>query len=253
MSAPWFKFYPSDWQADPLLRACPLGARGLWMEIICLMFKSEKPGFLIIGGQKPTWSLLATLVGSDPKTTQKWAEILVRNGVVSVDEMGVFYSRKMVRDLAKQKQNQENGGKGGNPNLLNSDNPPDNPEVKPRAIATRSQISELELDTPPQTANAVRGPPQKRGSRISDGWTLSGADLIFARDRGFTDSVARLVAEKFKNYYLGAAGKSGVKSDWAATWRNWVIREAEKNPPIILPAGEKPLFTLGGVPEYEPF
>lgn len=30
--------------------------------------------------------------------------------------------------------------------------------------------------------------------------------------------------EKFVNYYLAEAGAKGIKLDWVATWRNWIVR-----------------------------
>jgi hypothetical protein len=36
--------------------------------------------------------------------------------------------------------------------------------------------------------------------------------------------------EKFTNHWHAQPGAKGRKSDWPATWRNWIIRAAE-NPP----------------------
>ena len=51
MSGPWMKFYPSDWRADPALRMCSLGARGLWAEMMCIMHEAEPYGCLLVNGQ----------------------------------------------------------------------------------------------------------------------------------------------------------------------------------------------------------
>lgn len=39
------------------------------------------------------------------------------------------------------------------------------------------------------------------------------------------------VFESFRDYWRAAPGAKGVKSDWAATWRNWCRREQERRPP----------------------
>lgn len=37
------------------------------------------------------------------------------------------------------------------------------------------------------------------------------------------------IAATFKDYWVAKSGKDATKTDWLATWRNWVRREAEKN------------------------
>ena len=39
--APSFQFYPDDWISDPALRRVNLAARGLWLEILCEMWKNS--------------------------------------------------------------------------------------------------------------------------------------------------------------------------------------------------------------------
>jgi hypothetical protein len=46
------KFYPSDWRSDPMLRLCSLAARGLWMEMMCLMHEAEPYGSLLVNGTR---------------------------------------------------------------------------------------------------------------------------------------------------------------------------------------------------------
>lgn len=38
---PWFKFYPRDWLSDEKVRSVSFRARGVYMEILCLMWKSR--------------------------------------------------------------------------------------------------------------------------------------------------------------------------------------------------------------------
>jgi hypothetical protein len=33
------------------------------------------------------------------------------------------------------------------------------------------------------------------------------------------------VFERFRDYWIAKPGKDGIKSNWTATWRNWVRRE----------------------------
>lgn len=42
MSRPSFQFYPGDWQKNANLRRCSPAARGVWMDILCLLHDSEE-------------------------------------------------------------------------------------------------------------------------------------------------------------------------------------------------------------------
>lgn len=41
MSRPSFQFYPGDWQKNANLRRCSPAARGVWIDILCLLHDSE--------------------------------------------------------------------------------------------------------------------------------------------------------------------------------------------------------------------
>lgn len=46
MSRPSFQFYPGDWQKNAKLRFCSHGARGAWIDVLCLMHCSDEYGVL---------------------------------------------------------------------------------------------------------------------------------------------------------------------------------------------------------------
>lgn len=94
----WMKFYPSDWRGDAGLRTCSLAARGLWMEMLCLMDEASPRGHLKLGRKKIDIQTLATLVNAPPSRVEKLLAELEKAGVFSVTKRGVIYSRKMVRD-----------------------------------------------------------------------------------------------------------------------------------------------------------
>lgn len=43
---PAFQFYPGDWLRSTDLRSCSVGARGLWIDMICLMHEGTPYGHL---------------------------------------------------------------------------------------------------------------------------------------------------------------------------------------------------------------
>lgn len=77
-----------------------------------------------------------------------------------------------------------------------------------------------------------RKPPEgaKRGSRLSPDWQPSEIDHAYAASKGFTPAEIDRHAERFRNYWTAKAGAAALKLDWPATWRNWIISEAERRP-----------------------
>jgi hypothetical protein len=102
---PWLKFYPSDWRGDPRLRMCSIGARGLWMEMMCIMHEAEPYGHLIVGKVPVTNRQLASLAGIPPGDCLKFIAELESAGVYSrQDGTKTIYSRRMVRDREKSEE-----------------------------------------------------------------------------------------------------------------------------------------------------
>lgn len=145
MADPWFKFYPTDWRADPALRMCSATARGVWIDLICLMHEATPYGHLLINGHCPTDTQVAVLLGMPPQEFSSAKGELEQAGVFSHTKDGVIYSRKMTRRFKKAATARRNGRLGGNPKLSKeSENPAlDNPEVKggvkPQKPEARSQ------------------------------------------------------------------------------------------------------------------
>lgn len=117
MSSPWLKFYPSDWRSDPALRLCGLAARGLWIELLCIMHEADPRGYLLVNSSPLTDRQIAALIGSTVKEVASLLAELEEAGVLSKTDAGVIYSRRIVRDSEKAERDKANGGKGGNPNL----------------------------------------------------------------------------------------------------------------------------------------
>lgn len=163
VSQPFMKFYPQDWRADEKLRMCSLGARGLWLEMLALMHRSERYGLLLISGHVPTDAQLAVQVGAPPNEVSALLEELDSAGVFSRAASGAIYSRRMKRDEKKAKIARKNGREGGNPTLKasggkNKRNPPlDNGQLmlpvnggdKPQIPEARDQIPEEEKEESP--------------------------------------------------------------------------------------------------------
>jgi len=115
--APAFLFYASDWLTDPSLRLCSAETRGVWIDLLCLMFLSEEPGVLKIGSQILDKKGIQKLSGISQKKFSKVFDELTNFGILKQDEKGRFFSKRMIQDEALRQMRRDFGKLGGNPNL----------------------------------------------------------------------------------------------------------------------------------------
>lgn len=97
------------------LQSCSIAARGLWIELICLMHQAKPYGFLTINGKQIDDKTAAKLIGIERKKYQKLLQELIQKGVARLDETGLIYSRRMVEDENIRQVRRKVGLKGGNP------------------------------------------------------------------------------------------------------------------------------------------
>ena len=118
MKRPAFMFYPGDWQRDIALRSCSLAARGLWIEMMCVMHQGEPYGHLGLNGKTIDDAQLARMLGVEPGELTRLLKELEAAGVFSRDATKRIYSRRMVKDEALREKRAAAGALGGNPQLL---------------------------------------------------------------------------------------------------------------------------------------
>jgi len=61
----WFPFEPNRWLSNEKLGMVSLEARGLWIHLLCLIYKANAEGKLLIGGNIPTTEQISRSVGDD--------------------------------------------------------------------------------------------------------------------------------------------------------------------------------------------
>lgn len=116
---PWFKLWVADWLGDTLLRSCSLGARGLLIDLVCIMHEADPYGHLLVNGQAVTDFKLSVLLSVRlPSLLSKLRELETKK-VLSRNAAGVLFSRKMVKIAQESAKHRENGRKGGHPALVN--------------------------------------------------------------------------------------------------------------------------------------
>ncbi|WP_157223674.1 hypothetical protein [Caulobacter sp. AP07] len=95
---PWLKFYPRDWRGDQALRHVSLPARGLWIDMICIMYEATPYGHLTIGGQPVSEVALAKHAGTSVEEVQALLVELLAAEVCRRTRTGVLYSKRMLAD-----------------------------------------------------------------------------------------------------------------------------------------------------------
>lgn len=164
---PSFQFYPGDWRADPGLRLCSIAARGLWIEMTCIMHEGEPYGHLTVQGRPIDPAMLARLVGEGAPAVKRWLAELGANDVFSRTEEGVIFSRRMVRDEQVRElraaggkegakhghKGAEHGAKGGRPKADETPLPDDargvfDPPIKPPPSSSSPSPSAEEVPFP---------------------------------------------------------------------------------------------------------
>lgn len=102
------------------------------------------------------------------------------------------------------------------------------------------------IPNPKQKHVASPSAPPPKGSRLAPDWTPTQDEIAWAKAKRPDLDVAAQ-AESFRDFWHAKPGKDGRKTDWPATWRNW-IRNSRANPR----AGPPPRTQIGGSPESPP-
>jgi hypothetical protein len=110
---PAMLFFGTDWLTDNGVRSVGLSARGLWMDMLCIMYESPRRGYLSVVLDKPmTHAQLARMVGADKSEVVGLLEELNQANVYSVGDNSVIYSRRMVSDETKRAVKSRAGSAG---------------------------------------------------------------------------------------------------------------------------------------------
>lgn len=168
---------------------------------------------------------LAMLCGVRPSDIKRVVTSLVEKGKIVRQSDGNLSQKRaqseVERSLNRIKTASENGSNGGRPRRKIE-------QKQENEKADGSSVEKLTTNYQPPTINQIEkeepdGSSKKRGTRLSQDWTLPDEWRAYAVGKGFQDRQIALEAEKFKNHWTSQPGQRGVKVDWLATWRNWIL------------------------------
>ena len=99
-------------------------------------------------------------------------------------------------------------------------------ETEPRSAVPEPPITTNNHHTIPPTPQPKKSTSSKRGHRLPDDWQPSQELIDYANERNLDPERE---AEDFRDYWHSKPGAGGVKLDWAATWRTWCRRSADRH------------------------
>ncbi len=143
---PSLQFYPGDWKRDAGVQALNYEERGVWFELLMIMFEASPRGKLTFSNGTPIPECaVASMLGLDNQKYNQILSKLLKFGVASKEEdTGIIYCRRMVRDAELSKKRAEAGKMGGNPNLLKQNS--SKPEAKRKQNRTPSSSYSISLN-----------------------------------------------------------------------------------------------------------
>lgn len=103
----------ADWFSSVDVRACSLAAQGLWINMLGIMSRSDRKGYLSINGVPMTSKELARFVGVFNDEVDRLLKELEYYRVFSRDEDGTIYNRRMVKEADLSRKRAEAGRLGG--------------------------------------------------------------------------------------------------------------------------------------------
>lgn len=217
---PWFKFYSGDWRSDSALRMCSMGARQLWLEMLCIMDESDERGFLLINGNRPSVKQIALTAACDPKEAAGYLHELGEHGVFSRRQDGTIFSRKMVRESRNSEEQRRR--RAGEPPIENADDL----DLGGTGL-TRARVPEARGQSPEPES---RGQKPERGTRarraatpLPDGFPDQEAVEAQAQ-RCANEGVQVNIGRELRKFREHAEANDIRWRDWNAAWRNWISK-----------------------------
>lgn len=230
---PWFKFFPADWRADASLRMVSMGARALWIEMLCLMHEGTPRGFLTIRGKEVSTKQLAILAGCSVDDVSGYLLELDEAEVFSRSSAGVIHSRKMAREGAVSEVQTKRVQKRWSPSFtemieeFSSGNTGMDTEPHTGSIPI-FQSPEAEAEEESKIGVALTSaPPDTKGAYMHPDFRPSEATFIVVVGKGMIREDAENEFVKFRDHWLSASGQRARKRDWNAAFRVWCTKSGE--------------------------
>ncbi|WP_249103010.1 helix-turn-helix domain-containing protein [Parasaccharibacter sp. TMW2.1882] len=191
----------------------------------------------------PSMSYLEEVTGLSDKAIRNAKRAMMSAGfLVKEDWMRLNDIRLSMTDISEKTEPRSSKparrSRNTEPRSASSKTEPRSAMTEPASIETepRSAVPEPPITTnnhhsiPPtplsEKSRSKKSTASKRGHRLPDGWQPSQELLDYAAAHGLDPERE---TEDFRDYWHSKPGAGGVKLDWAATWRTWCRRSADRH------------------------
>lgn len=207
---PALMFYPGDWLKDPAVRSVSLSARGLWIDMLCMMHECPDRGYLsIVQGKPMTQIQIARMCGVELSDLETALQELIDANVCSLNEDGCVYSRRMARDEADRKKLSDAGRKGGRQRVAN--------ERESKRGSARKAYNELKRD--PHISKVWDNIPVRMQSNICRAHvSINDALIRLTQQLGNIDGATDFLVARVRDYYMDSEQGTGAYARGVERW-----------------------------------
>ena len=202
----WFPFEPNRWLSNEKLSLVSLEAKGLWIHLVCLIYKANAGGRLVINGNPPTPEQISRMVGQDANRLLKELEVA---GVYEIKD-GAIYHGGTAETLADM--NKRSAGYA-------SRSTKDRPSMSHRCTIDEPSMHHLSsIDE--QKMGHINNNNNNNNKKEREGLRPSHAEWIaFAKEIGWKETDAESAFDYYQSNGWKVGGRASVK-DWRACARN---------------------------------
>lgn len=213
----------------PKVDGLSLAAVGLYT--LCLTWAHRHRRTANVPGYIPE-SRVRKLAGSK---TKRLADELVKAGLWHTDPGG-YVIHDFSDYLPKERdpdERREAGRKGARVRWLTDGKADGNlpsDDLANDMASDSSRASARAFPSRPVPSHKESPETSSRGGRLPEPFEVTAEMRRWAQEAGYDEASMEHVTAAFCDYWRAAPGAKGRKSDWPATWRNWLRREAERRP-----------------------
>lgn len=223
---PWFKCYPRDFNDG--MMGLTMEERGAYVTILNCIYQRGTPvhddplyfrAMLQCSGK--AWSKVrASLI-----VKGRLFEVCLNGKPCLMDERAAV---EIEKNLEMRRELSERGARGGRKSQAiarennDIDQAPAQAGLKPGSSDTEA---ESEADTTVTNVPVVSAPKAKATRRCPETWMPSEADLGVGLSEGLNPGEIERALSKMRDHSFKTA-----RSDWSATFRNWLRADAERKP-----------------------
>jgi hypothetical protein len=206
----WFRAY-DDALDDPKVQLLPDNLFRAWFNLMCVTSKNK--------GKPFTVEEISFRLRVGPSKANEVANELVNRGLLDESD-GRYIShnwgrRQFKSDVSNERvERHRKRSSNAECNVTGNSDAHDN--------VTPPERTDTDTDTEKKESK------RRRATRLPENWGLGGLDLAYAISKGLRLLEIETEAEKFKNYWTAKSGHTATKTDWSATWRNWILNALER-------------------------